>query len=98
MNAHNASEGDVLAVAKNGLRENHMTAIADTGPGQLIRCALSRLCGGRPWRDDGRDCEPRSLVPQFRPRHLRRATDRHRPVHGIRDRADPAQSRPVRAP
>ena len=37
--------------------------------------ALFRLCGGRAWRHDGRDREPRSLVPQFRPRHLRRAMD-----------------------
>src|SRR5579859_5763282 len=60
--------------------------------------ALSRLRCGRAWRDDGGDSEPRSLVPQFRPCHLRCAVDRHRPVHGLRDRADPAQGRPVRAP
>jgi hypothetical protein len=32
--------------------KNQMTAITDTGPGQLNPLALSRLCVGRAWRDD----------------------------------------------
>jgi hypothetical protein len=67
-----------------------MTAIADTAPGQLIRwhhlgyavVALGVMAVAIASHDH---------FPQFRSCHLWRAVDRHRLVHGLCDRADPAQ-------
>src|SRR5450759_4220952 len=42
--------------------------------------------GGGLGRDDCGDSFAQSLGPRFRPRHDRRAVDRHRTVHGLRDR------------
>ena len=81
-------------------REKQMTAITDTdtGPGQLIR-----------WRYFGYAVVALGVMTVAIASHdhwflnfvhviCGVLWDRHRPVHGLRDRPDPAQSRPVRAP
>src|SRR6187551_2572515 len=73
-----------------GIVRHH--ACAATCPCRRSAQGLVSRRGGRGFcRDDRRDLEPEPLVPQFRARDDRRAVDRHRPVHGLRDRPHFAQ-------